>query len=113
MKFLFALFIIMGLGSVASHAAEPAAAPLDLRGSSNALLVSSVENISPTAGIGRCCSKMPEVFSDLGFPCHTEVQPFLELHTLQLPEIRPGRVDDAMVSGSSTLSRTVFRPPIA
>ncbi|MEX0347508.1 MAG: hypothetical protein AB3N20_21475 [Rhizobiaceae bacterium] len=109
MKLLFALFVILGLGLVASHAA----APTDLRGSSEALLVSSVENIAPTAGIGRCCSKMPEVFSDLGFPCHSEVQPFLELHSVQLPDIRPVRVDDAMMTETDTPLRTVFRPPIA
>lgn len=113
MKLLFALLVILGLGMVASHAATPAIASLDVRGSSDALLVSSIGSISPTAGIGRCCSKMPEVFSELGFPCHSEVQPFLVLHTVQLPDIRPVRVDDAMMPEPVTFSRSVFRPPIA
>ncbi len=113
MKTLFALCILACLSLAAAHAAGQTNAPFDMRGNSNTLLVSAVENVSPVIGIGRCCSKMPEIISDLGLPCHTEVQPFLVIADINLHSTVPVFSARLTVLQPDAPLYTVFRPPIA
>ncbi len=113
MKTLFTAFVLMCLGlTVAAFASGRSGEQIELNGYSGTLLAIAVKNIPPTAAIGRCCSNMPDTLMDFGFPCHSDVQTFLQSDDMRMPEPQTASAAVPVVSEIVNLSWSLFRPPI-